>query len=220
MNKTYLKWVCMCLLLPVLFFFSGCAVNRGIVDIPIDTLVNPNRGTVVAISKVRDIRVFELKPAQPSIPSLKNGEIDDSSITSRAIARKRNGYGKALGDILLPEGTTVSQVVQKILVKSLIESGYIVVTENDDDYSKAIQLNADVEQFWAYVDVGFWALTLHFDAKVKLSGDIGPLSDTPVIVVAEKQSCQMADTRAWESIFNRGVEALELKTQKQLIVSQ
>ena len=199
-----------------LILFSGCAVNRGIVDISIDAPANPNSEKIVKIAEVRDVRKFELKPDIPSIPSLKGGEINDSSITSRAIARKRNGYGKALGDILLPEGKTVSQVVEKVLIKALRESGYKVVREANDEYAEAIPIEADIEQFWAYFESGFWVIALHFDANITLTGDIAPLKEGCTIKVSEKQVGQMADTRAWKNIFNQGIGVMVVELKNQL----
>lgn len=59
-----------------------------------------------------DERVFQIDPRSADIPSLKNDEeVNDASITQRAIGRKRNGFGKGLGDVVLPSGRTVSQLV-------------------------------------------------------------------------------------------------------------
>jgi hypothetical protein len=64
---------------------------------------------------VTDRRVFEVNPRQANIPSLMNdAEIKNPAITARAVARKRGGFGKTLGDVgdvLLPEGRTVTNVV-------------------------------------------------------------------------------------------------------------
>ncbi len=56
--------------------------------------------------KVEDDRKFQDKPASADIPSLK-GEQSNATVEekARAVARKRNGYGKALGDILLKDET-------------------------------------------------------------------------------------------------------------------
>lgn len=86
---------------------TGCATNRWVLNFVVPPTSNPKNGTPVKIVKVTDLRKFELAPKQPNIPSLKNGEITEKAITSRAIARKRNSYGMALGDIPLPEGRTV-----------------------------------------------------------------------------------------------------------------
>ncbi|MDA7618184.1 hypothetical protein N8703_02670 [Verrucomicrobia bacterium] len=97
---------------------------------------------------VTDKREFQLKPPPANIPSLKNGEIEDSSIPERAIARKPNSYGKALGDILLPEGKTVMDVVENCLSMGFKENGYKVFSKGDEGYDAAIPIEVDINNFW------------------------------------------------------------------------
>ena len=85
---------------------------------PIETN-NPSTGDAIKFVRVSDLRQFQIDPPQPDISSLMNDEIDDPLITSRAIARKRNSYGMALGDILLPEGKTVMKLVEAALPRDL-----------------------------------------------------------------------------------------------------
>ncbi len=99
--------------------FSGCALTRGEVDIAVPEITNPDSSVVVKLTEISDRRVFEKNPRKANIPSLKDGEISDSSVTKRAVARKRNAFGAALGDILLPKGRTVEAVVREALVKAL-----------------------------------------------------------------------------------------------------
>ena len=87
--------------------WTGCATSRGILEVPLTVGDNPAQGREVKIVRVSDRRTFQMKPPDPSTPSLKDEAIDNPAITSRAIARKRSGYGMAMGDILLPEGQTV-----------------------------------------------------------------------------------------------------------------
>ena len=105
------------------FVISGCATTRGVLDMQVPDSPNPGSSETVKITEIVDRRVFEIRPKVPSIPSLKNNEINDPSITRRAVARKRGGWGKAFGDILLPEGRTVEQPTKDALSKALRESG-------------------------------------------------------------------------------------------------
>lgn len=73
--------------------------------------------------RVTDRRVFEADPDDPSTPSLKGGEIHNTATTSRAIARKRGGFGKAWGDILLPEGRTVAHLMEEALTRAFQDAG-------------------------------------------------------------------------------------------------
>lgn len=198
---------------------SGCATNRGVLDVRINKLQNPASGRTVTILRVTDNRVFEESPSIPSIPSLKGGEIGNKAITSRAIARKRNGYGKALGDILLPEGRTVENVVQEALVKSFREAGYRVIDDTTElkDNDKAVPIEADIEQFWSWFTPGFWAVSLQFEAKVKIKGDVLGFNDGETVRGYVKLHTQGAGSRAWLSTINKGMEAFIEEVKKHLM---
>src|SRR6266852_9143453 len=81
--------------LGVAWVLSGCAVTRGIIDVRPQIVPAPTTGRIVSLSSIEDRRHFEAAPEDPSTPSLKDGRIDDTLITARAIARKRNSYGMA-----------------------------------------------------------------------------------------------------------------------------
>ena len=99
---------------------TGCATNRGILTINERESQLNRTGVAVKINKIVDMRHFEPEPSDPSTPSLKRwDEINDKKITERAVARKRNSYGKAMGDILLPEGKTVGGLVESAVIKAL-----------------------------------------------------------------------------------------------------
>jgi hypothetical protein len=122
----HLLFILFCVLL------TGCATTRGSLDVRVPVLENPSSELAFRIPEVIDARRFEAKPPDPSIPSLKNSnEINDPKITSRAIARKRNSYGMAMGDILLPEGHTVSGVTSDAIVRAFRLAGYRVLDQGD-----------------------------------------------------------------------------------------
>ena len=141
----HLKLACLLLATTALF---GCATSRSVVDIATPAVANGN-GQKVFIS-VLDERRFELKPQVPEIPSLKEGEITDKSITERAIARKRNGYGMGLGDVLLPEGTKVSDLIAKSIATAYGQAGYRVVPSSEKTVdTQAITVH--VIEFWSWM---------------------------------------------------------------------
>ncbi|SLM32117.1 putative Flagellar biosynthetic protein [Desulfamplus magnetovallimortis] len=205
-------------LLFIMILVSGCATNRGILDVQINEAPNPASTKIITISEVNDIRVFEKAPRQASIPSLKGGEIDNKEITLRAIARKRNGYGKALGDILLPEGNTVEQLVKDALVKSFRESGYYVIDDKSetDKQKNAVPVKADIEQFWAWVTPGFWTISLEFEAKVKIKGDIPSFENGDTVRGYVKLHTQAAGTKAWMNTMDKGLESFVSEVKKRL----
>jgi len=204
------------LCLPVLFLGSGCATNRGILDVRVPEHHNPASGPAVRIARVTDKRVFEKSPRVASIPSLKGGEIEDKTITLRAIARKRNGYGKAMGDILLPEGRTVEDLVREALAKSFRDAGYRVVEDASGLNEKTVPVEADIEQFWSWVTPGFWAMSMEFEAKVNIKGDVPPFGDGETVRAYVELHTQGAGTRAWMNTLNKGIEAFVAETKKRL----
>lgn len=203
-------------LIVLIALMSGCATNRGIIDVRVAVPGNQAGGTVVKITSVTDSRVFELKPSEASIPSLKNGEIDNKAITSRAIARKRNGYGKALGDILLPEGRTVEMLTREALTRSFREKGFQVLEPGDAGYNSAKPIEANIEQFWSWINLGFWAAKLNFQSSIHLKGDIASLKGGKSVNSSTQLSTQAAGTRAWTNILNKGIEDLVKEVKNQI----
>lgn len=105
----------------------------------------------VRIAEVRDNRRFEVAPKDPSMPSLQNpGEVNSGAITSRTIGRQRNGDGKALGNVLLPDGRTVELAVREMVTNALAELGYAVVDVRSPQFEKAFPMQVDIEQFWTW----------------------------------------------------------------------
>ena len=210
------KSVILILFVISLLMVNGCATNRGILDVRLTLPENSLSDLNVKIVRVTDKRKFELSPNKASIPSLKGGEVNDKSITARAIARKRNSYGKALGDILLPEGRTVEDLVREAVVLSFRESGYRVINEEDPMFSSAIPIEADIDEFWAWFTPGFWAVSLEFKSALKLKGNVGSFQDGGEVKSYVILHSQGAGTRAWSNTINKGIEDLVNKIKERL----
>jgi hypothetical protein len=185
---------------------AGCATSRGVMNVEPVEVANPKSSVVVKIVEVVDARVFELKPKHAYTPSLKNGEVDNPAITSRAIARKRNGFGAALGDILLPENRTVAQVTEEALARALKESGYRVASKGDPDYAAAVPLKAKIEKFWGWLNIGFWTLKVNHNTKVALEGD-WPLNGENRIVEGKSRLARAIVSGAvWRESLQAGLD--------------
>jgi len=196
----------------------GCAVTRGIVDVqvPVPPAPGSGDGPLVMFSEIEDVRAFELAPSRPSIPSLKDGNISDVAITSRAIARKRNGYGKAMGDILLPEGRSVSGLVRDALTRAFRESGYRVVSPGDPEAANAAPLRVRVDQFWAWFTPGFFAAKLDFQTRIDVEGPLAPFEDGERFEASIRKSTQAASGGAWLNTINGGLEDLNQQIRARL----
>ena len=185
---------------------AGCALTRAELDLPAKRLANPASGPAVHITAVKDMRKFEKDPDEPSTPSLKGGEIDDKSITSRAFARKRNAYGKALGDILLPPGRTVANVVEETVTRAFQERGYRVVGTDID--AKATPVEVDINQFWAWFTPGFWAVTVEFKSSLDVRVPISEFDSSALVQGTSQISCQIANEDAWVEVMTKGLDDL------------
>ncbi len=198
----------LCAVISVCFLGAGCATNRGMIDVRVPAVVNPVSGPAVKITKVNDLRRFELHPSVASIPSLKDGQIENKTITSRAIARKRNGFGQAMGDILLPEGRSVEELVRESVAKALKERGYIVIEKDSPLYASALPIEINIHQFWAWMNPGFWTLGLEFEGIISADNTTVFTNCGQKIRGHIDTKTQAAGTGAWKRVINLGIEDL------------
>jgi hypothetical protein len=159
---------------------SGCVLGRSVLDLKVsEPIGNPINGVAVRIVEVKDKRLFEKDPEIPETPSLSQDEKDTPEIRARAFARKRNGYGAAVGDVLLPEGVTVTSLVEKELANTFRRSGYQVLKEGDAGYQNANPIQVEVHQFWSWVIMGWGRIGTV--GQLKIIGDLGKGTDTHLI---------------------------------------
>lgn len=191
------------------WLMTGCAAMRSTFDVSIPPAQPVSAKGFVKLTEVKDARRFEAAPRDPSVPSLQNAEeIKDRSITSRAIARKRGGYGAALADILLPEGRTVEQVVREAVTKAVSERGYRVVDEKSPEFGKALPLQIDIQQFWAWFTPGFVQLSVEFEGILLLKGDaLVATKDQRVRGYAIVRG-MVATDQEWQEVLQLGVADL------------
>lgn len=190
----------------VALVLGGCATSRSIVDIKVSPGTNPANGKEVKIVQITDGRKFEVAPKTQSIPSLNEEEIKDSKITSRAIGRKRNTYGKAMGDFMLPEQRTVQDLVREAMTKALREKGYSVVEQSSASYQNGLPLEADIGQLWTYITPGFWSLTLEFETIVRIKGNVFPTSNEEQIRGYAQMSVQTGAESNWIETIQNGID--------------
>jgi hypothetical protein len=206
-------------LVAAMSLLAGCVASRSTLDLaatktPIPVTAQPTSGPAVKIVSVYDQRVFAVDPGDPSHSSLmEDSEISNKAITSRAIARKRNGYGMAWGDVLLPEGETVSAHVDQALTNGLRQSGYRVLASSDAGYAQATPVTAVVKQFWSWVHINPWAFSwqLHCVTEIDLQSALPVLAPAKTITTQSMVSIQIEDDKNWRVITERGLESISTK---------
>jgi hypothetical protein len=173
---------------------AACAVNRSEITIAPQASTQPASGVVAVVVDPVDVRKFEVAPATPSIPSLKEAsQIGNAQVTSRALARKRNGYGAAMGDVLLTPPQTVSSLVGGAVKAGLQDSGYRILEPNDPGYDSAPKVNVRIVEFWTWVTPGFAQIKLDNVTELVLEGNLPRLA-TPVAI-------SVRETKGYGAIF-------------------
>lgn len=193
----------------------GCATNRSEIDVQVPQLdsaetLTPSNGKKVHITAV-DERVFEINPRRADIPSLKNDEITDRSITERAVARKRNGYGKGLGDVLLPSGRTVSALVTESVASAYRQAGYEVVSDPSDPGAAAVKVR--IVEFWSWFSPGFFYVTVSNKShlNIETTGNSGL-----EVVTLKSDGMQAVTENDWKEITEAGLQEITLEMAKKL----
>lgn len=206
----YLKVPALMLASTVLF---GCVASRSVVDVPVPQASQNGSGQKVAIEAL-DERSFEIKPRSADIPSLKNDEdISVPAITQRALGRKRNSYGMAMGDVLLPDGRTVAQLVANSIADGYRKAGYQVVAKADAG-SDTQAVKVHIVEFWSWFSPG--AFSVAVNNKARLSLDVPGVPKPVELVSGKRESMQFVTDNDWKVITEQGLQAITEATTQQL----
>lgn len=203
------------------FLTAGCALGRDVIDVRLTSVANPAAGPVARIERVTDRRVFEAKPRKANIPSLENpDDIKNLDVTSRAIARKRDGFGKAWGEIVLPEGRTVVGLVEEAVARALREAGYRVAAKQDPPVTDAIPIEADIDQFWAWFRPGFAQVAVEFETRVNIRGPMSAFQSAEPVKGVARVTGMAITSDDWQKAVNQGLEDFVRNLRERLKTSR
>ncbi|WP_250535511.1 flagellar biosynthesis protein [Caballeronia sp. AZ10_KS36] len=197
----------------IVSILAGCAAGRTTVDVAAPQSTNPSTGKYVRIDSPQDKRAFAVKPPSADMASLDPDEDASDASKARAIGRKRNGYGKALGDVVLPQGKTVSGLVEGALTSGFQEAGYIVVKPGDPEFATAPEVSAEIIDFWAWFQPGFWSVTTNHKSELRLSGEVGALHGDQSLKTRVSESKQVVTSSDWQEIVEKGLAAIASQTK-------
>ena len=196
---------------------TGCVSTRGLVSLESPAKLQDSSvelKKVAVINIIEDKRVFENKPKQANIPSLKGGlEKATDSDKSKAIARKRNGYGKAMGDIMLRD-VTVDSVIQKRVESALTKSGYKVVPMSQE-LNPDLILNIKIDKFWSWMQPGFSYVTLNTEIETEIQNVNDPKNSIHTYNKLSKPTA-LASGSKWIKTINEALDEYENKLVDQL----
>jgi len=191
--------------LAVITLGSGCATGRDALrlEVPAVTTAGTTNGKSVLIRSVQDKRQFESSPSKPSIPSL--GGADTPEARKQAVARKRNTYGKALGDVVLAEGQTVETVVRDALSVALRDAGFRVLGPQEQPQPDTLKLDVSVERFWAWMNPGFTALSFKSEIATDIQVTQGNRQEKKTVNASGELSAQMGTLSKWREVLTRAL---------------
>jgi hypothetical protein len=178
---------------------TGCVVGRRTIDLPLPQAISntPTKGQI-AVSGVKDARIFQNRPPEPSTPSI-DGDVATLTDDQQAlmIGRQRNTYGMALGDVALPANTSIKAKTRSLVEEGLRRHGYDV-TSNASAANKA---EIVVVEFWGWSTPGMF--TIPFEARVSCTIDVTVDGKTTRIVVNGYgiNHAQMASDANWQKAY-------------------
>ncbi len=192
---------------------SGCALGHSVVSVePASVTANPAQGQAVRIGKVSDDRQFTAEPPQADMASLQDEDMNNPDIRARAIARKRGGFGKALGDVLLPPGQSVAALLRDATAEGFRRSGYRVLTETEEGYAQAVPVDVSIKEFWCWFSPGFASVKATNRALLRIEAPLPPTRDG-VLVRGGGVVSGMAITESdWQKVAGMGVQSLTENT--------
>lgn len=195
------------LLFAASFILTGCATSRSELDlseaISNDIQTAENEKTVI-IDKYTDHRTFATNTSTPDQPTYDPSEVFNDEVKAKIIGRKRNGYGKALGDVVLAKNLTTEKIVKNIVSKAFSDAGYSVVTE--DPNNKAVHVNIDVDKFWSWIDIGFWTVGVQANIMYSLEMTYGNKSETINSYVVGEERAAIALNNLWKAAYLQTID--------------
>jgi uncharacterized lipoprotein YajG len=200
-----------------LVLLGGCATSRSVLDIPSPAAREAAQanGREVFVASVADRRSFETAPDSPEIPSLAPGEDQSDTIKARAVGRKRNTFGKALGDILLKEGQSIETLTASSIRQAFAEKGYKVIDRGEEATPDTLLVDAAVDKFWSWMNPGFAAITLSTEISTDLAIRSPAQSKTVTVSVKASGNYQTGMEENWIEVINKALRAYvdELKAK-------
>ncbi len=197
---------------------GGCATSRSVLDIP--SPVDKSRAESAAdkevlVVAVNDKRIFQENPSSPEIASLSPYEDQSEKTRSRAVGRKRNSFGKALGDILLKEEQSVETLTAESIQQAFAEKGYRVLKDKTQATTKTWRVNADVEKFWSWMNPGFAAITLSTEISTTIDIQSPEEKSTQTVSVKASDYFQTGMEGNWVEVINKALRLYidQLKTK-------
>ena len=166
---------------------QGCAIGRSEISLAGPAAPrNATAGRPLFIHSFVDEREFEQSPPDASTPSLGQGGVAAANMETRwrAVARKRGGFGKAMGDVLLAPGHTAADTLRDNFTAALSSAGYRVVSSAAGKPAPMV-VDVHMKRFWSWASPQAFHQTLRTAIETDL---VFPRSGKTVTVKAQVEN--------------------------------
>lgn len=199
-------------------FLGGCAAIRSEIKVEApaaNAAPAVTQPRTVVIRSVKDYRVFAKAPIA-SVPSSVASGSDPASeaIKARAVARKRDGNGQAMGDVLLQEGQTVNGLLRDNLVIAFEQLGYRV-TDAANAGPDPLLVDVRIRKFWSWAQPGFMKMTMKSDVEAGIH-IVGTDVATSISMHAEESRPPLVTDAAWMEIVDKALLGFREQAVKKL----
>jgi hypothetical protein len=194
--------------------FTGCVTGRREVDLPIAAIpAAASTKDAIHIASITDDRVFENKPRNPSTPSI-DGDVTSLTPAMKdvMIGRQRNGFGKAMGDIALSGGETVTKRVRALVERGMQQRGHRVT----DDVPSATAASVSIVEFWAWGTPGMWSISFEARVTCRLTITNAGKSNTLLVQGYGLNHGQVAKDANWQLAYERAFNDFNTKLISEL----
>lgn len=193
---------------------SGCVTGRRSVALVVPpSAAAPETVGTVHLGSITDARTFMNRPPDPWIPSVE-GDVAAMSADQKAtmIGRQRNTYGRALGDVALPAGSSVAQVTRTLIEQGLKQRGFSTTA----DAGAPISIDVSIDEFWGWFTPGMWVVSFEARVYCTLTIKSSDQSTQAVIKGYGINRGQVASDANWQLAYRRAFEDFLLKIGPEL----
>lgn len=143
---------------------TGCAVGTSELQLVEPELSQQDVSATksVFVNLPTDNRVFKPQTKDPSVPS--------TEPSNKAVGRKRNSWGAALGDFALGGDQTVNSLVKVALEKAFQSNGFKIINNQADIAKSTLVVDSQITKFWTWINPSFTHIT--FSANIETDVEI------------------------------------------------
>ena len=133
---------------------TGCAVGTSELQLVEPELSQKDVSATksVFVNLPTDNRVFNPQTKDPSVPC--------TEPNNKAVGRKRNSWGAALGDFALGGDQTVNSLVKVALEKAFQSNGFKIINNQADIAKSTLVVDSQITKFWTWINPSFTHITL------------------------------------------------------------